>query len=63
MLEYVQDGDGPSLCVVLDHDDAEREYAYPGASLTDPSAEPILATAGRRGWTVVSMATDWARVF
>ncbi len=63
MLEYVQDGDGPSLCVVVDHDDAEREYAYPGASLTDPSAEPILDTAGRRGWTVVSMATDWARVF
>lgn len=63
MLEYVQDGDGPSLCVVLDHDDAEREYAYRGESVTDPTAEPVLATATRRGWTVVSMAQDWSRVF
>jgi phosphoserine phosphatase len=63
MLEYAQDGDGPSLCVVVDHDDAEREYSYPGTSLTDPDAEPILVTAARRGWTVVSMARDWGRVF
>ena len=28
MLEYVHSGSGPSLCVVIDHDDAEREYAY-----------------------------------
>lgn len=63
MLEYAQDGDGPSLCVVVDHDDAEREYAYAGASLTDPGAEPVLTSAARRGWTVVSMARDWETVF
>jgi phosphoserine phosphatase len=63
MLEYAHTGPLPSLCVVVDHDDAEREYAYSGAAVTNPDAEPILATAERFGWTVVSMRRDWNRVF
>ena len=63
MLEYAHTGDRPSLCLVVDHDDAEREYAYAGASVTDPDAEPIVDTASRLGWTVVSMRRDWSRVF
>ena len=63
MLEYATTGDRPSLAIVIDHDDAEREYAYAGASVTDPGAEPIGDTAARAGWTVVSMRDDWARVF
>ena len=31
MLEYAHTGERPSLCLVVDHDDAEREYAYAGA--------------------------------
>jgi hypothetical protein len=63
MLEHADGGELPSLCLVVDHDDAEREYAYAGASATDPAAEPILDTAKARGWTVVSMRHDWKRVF
>lgn len=63
MLEYATTGPLPSLALVIDHDDADREYAYRGASVTDPDAEPILETAGRLGWTVVSMREDWARIF
>jgi hypothetical protein len=63
MIEYAHTGPRPSLCLVVDHDDAEREYAYAGASLTDPGAEPITETAARMGWTVVSMRRDWVRVF
>lgn len=63
MLEYATTGTHPSLALVLDHDDAEREYAYAGASVTDPGAEAIADTAARFGWTVVSMRDDWARVF
>jgi phosphoserine phosphatase len=63
MLEYAHTGEHPSLCLVVDHDDEEREYAYAGASVTDPDAEPIVDTAGRLGWTVVSMRRDWSRVF
>ena len=63
MLEYTQTGDHPALCLVVDHDDDEREYAYAGASFTDPGAEPIGVTADRLGWTLVSMRLDWAQVF
>jgi phosphoserine phosphatase len=63
MLEYVTTGEHPSLAIVIDHDDAEREYAYAGKALTDPDAEAIADTAARFGWTVVSMRDDWARVF
>jgi phosphoserine phosphatase len=63
MLEYAHTGNRPSLCLVIDHDDPRREYAYAGASATDPDAEPILDSASRFGWTVVSMREDWNRVF
>jgi phosphoserine phosphatase len=63
MLEYSHTGALPSLCLVVDHDDAEREYAYGGEALTNPGAEPITETAARFGWTTISMRDDWSRVF
>jgi phosphoserine phosphatase len=63
MLEYATTGDLPGLGLVIDHDDEEREYAYVGASFTDPHAEPIAETALRLGWTMVSMRRDWDAVF
>ena len=63
MLEYATTGDRPGLALVIDHDDEDREYAYPGASFTDPGAEPIGETALRFGWTMVSMRRDWRKVF
>ncbi len=63
MLEYATTGEHPSLAVVVNHDDAEREYAYAGESVTNPDAEAIVDTAARFGWTVVSMRDDWSRVF
>jgi phosphoserine phosphatase len=63
MLEYAHSGPLPSLCLVVDHDDADREYAYAGAAVTDPGAEPIEETARRFDWTVISMRHDWNRVF
>jgi len=63
MLEYAQAFDGPSLALLVDHDDAEREYAYQSAAGTLAASEPITATALRKGWTVVSMRDDWSTVF
>jgi phosphoglycolate phosphatase-like HAD superfamily hydrolase len=63
MLEYAHTGDHPSLCLVIDHDDGEREYAYPGASVTDPHAELLVDTAAAQGWTTVSMRRDWSKIF
>jgi phosphoserine phosphatase len=43
--------------LLLHHDDAGREFAY------NEGAEKALAAARARGWTVVSMKEDFARVF
>ena len=63
MLEYAHTGALPSLCLVVDHDDEAREYAYGGEALTNPDAEPIVTTAKRFNWPVISMRDDWSRVF
>ncbi|MFV2039325.1 MAG: HAD family hydrolase [Acidimicrobiales bacterium] len=63
MLEYTSSMDGPSLALLVNHDDAEREYAYEseaGSFVADESAE---VTAARLGWTQVSMRDDWSTVF
>jgi phosphoserine phosphatase len=43
--------------VIVNHDDAEREFAYTSA------AEASLARARELGWTVVSMKNDWKTIF
>ncbi len=57
MLQYADDGDGPSLSVLLHHDDPVREYDY------DHGTEAALAMAEARGWLVVSIARDFETVF
>ena len=46
-----------AFAVLVNHDDAQREYAYAEA------AEKSLTKAEELGWTVVSMKDDWATVF
>ena len=57
MMEYVATGKRRSLCLLLKHDDHEREIAY------DASAEKALATAREKKWTTISMRNDWKKVF
>lgn len=63
MLEYAMGYDGPSLALLVDHDDAEREYQYESVAGTFDSAEKITDTAARRGWTVASIKNDWSTVY
>ena len=63
LLEYALASDGPALAMLLHHDDAEREYAYESVAESFESREPIVDTARRHGWNVVSMRHDWATVF
>jgi phosphoserine phosphatase len=63
MLEWATASDHPSLALLVHHDDDEREYAYTSVSATLDEAEPIVETAGRLNWTLVSMAADWDKVF
>jgi phosphoglycolate phosphatase-like HAD superfamily hydrolase len=68
MLEYTKAGDGARLAMLVLHDDARREYAYgpalglPGTKVgTFPQA--LYDQAKKQGWTVISMKTDWKRIF
>ena len=57
MLRFASHPSRPSLSMLIDHDDGEREFAYRGG------AEDSLKQAGELGWTVVSVKNDWAKVF
>jgi hypothetical protein len=63
MLEWACGGDGPSLAILIDHDDAEREFAYRSEAATFAESEPITTVGRRLGWTVVSVERDWDTVF
>ncbi len=63
MLEHANSLDGPSLALLVNHDDAEREYAYESVAGTFAASEPVEATATRLGWVQVSMRDDWTTVF
>jgi hypothetical protein len=57
MLEHTASGPGPSLCMLVLHDDADREFDYVAG------AEKSLDEAKSNGWNVVSMKNDWTTVF
>lgn len=63
MLEWAAAGDGPTLALLVDHDDDVREFAYVSSAESFDEPEPIVDVASREGWTVVSMARDWETVF
>jgi hypothetical protein len=62
MLEYVTSRPGPSLGLILHHDDAEREYAYDRSSSVG-RLDRALDEAPRRGWGVISVKGAWRRVY
>jgi len=63
MLEWAAGGEGPSLALLVDHDDEQREFRYVSSAETFAEEEPITVVGARQGWTVVSMANDWECVF
>ncbi len=68
MLEWAGAGDGARLKMLVHHDDAQREYAYgPADGLPDTTVgtfdQSLMDEAKARRWTVISMKTDWKRIF
>ena len=68
MLEYTRSANHPGLAMLVLHDDAEREYAYgPAEGLPDTKVgtlpQSLYDEAKRQGWVVVSMESDWKRIF
>ena len=68
MLQYTDEGGKrapgphPRLMLVVHHDDGVREYDYDRNSKVG-RLDKALDAARERGWTVVSMKTDWRSVF
>jgi len=62
MLQYTAAGPGAQLLAYIHHDDADREWAYDRESHIG-RLDRGLDAAAERGWTVVSMKSDWRRVF
>ena len=63
MLEYAVAFEGPSLALLVDHDDTEREHAYTAQAGTIDFEGDIVEFGRGLGWTIVSMSDDWASVF
>jgi len=57
MLRYVAESALPTLVMLVDHDDADREFAY-----SDGASEAAAAAAGNH-WPVISMRDDFRIVF
>jgi hypothetical protein len=63
MLEWTTVGRQPSLGMIVHHTDAEREYAYDKAPESTGKLIEALADAPKRGWVVIDMQRDWAKLF
>jgi phosphoglycolate phosphatase-like HAD superfamily hydrolase len=62
MLQYTAGGEGPSFMGYVHHDDADREWAYDRGSHIG-GLDKGLDEAAERGWTVVSMKDEWAKIY
>jgi hypothetical protein len=68
MLEYTKAGSGERLAMLVLHDDAQREYAYgPAQGLQETKVgiftQALYNEAKSKGWIVISMKSDWKRIF
>ncbi len=57
MFRYTDDREKPSLCILIHHDDGDREYSY------EEDAEEILTVAGEKNWLIVSMKETFKKIF
>ena len=57
MLEFTAHPSRPSHCIVVNHDDNDRDIAYTAG------AEKLIDTAKAKDWTIVSVRDDWQIVF
>lgn len=62
MLEWTAAGKGARFALIVHHDDAEREWAYDRESHIGQLAKG-LDEGPKRGWTIVSMKSDWKAIY
>jgi len=62
MLQFTAAGEGRRLALLVHHDDAEREFAYDRESHVG-KLDRAWDEAKANNWIVVSMKSDWKRIF
>ncbi len=62
MLQWTAAGPGARFLMLIQHTDAQREWAY-GRASSIGKLDKALDEAVARGWTVTSMKDDWKTVF
>ena len=62
MLEWVTAGAGQRFGLIVHHDDGKREFAYDRLSAAG-KLDRGLDEAAKRGWTMVSMKSDWRVIY
>jgi phosphoglycolate phosphatase-like HAD superfamily hydrolase len=62
MLQWTCGASGPRFCLYVHHTDADREWTYDKNSSIG-RLDKGLDEAGAKGWTVVDMKADWAKIF
>ena len=62
MLEWTTSAPGARLGLIVHHDDAEREFAYDRKSVFG-KLDHGLDEGPKRGWTIISMKSDWRAVW
>jgi len=62
MLQFTAAGPGKRLMLIVHHDDAEREFAYDRQSHVG-KLDKAWDEAKAKNWIVVSMKSDWKRIF
>jgi phosphoserine phosphatase len=62
MLQVTAAGEGRRLVLIVHHDDEVREYAYDRTSHIG-KLDKAWDEAKAKNWVVVSMISDWSRIF
>ncbi len=57
MMEYTLSGNGPSMAILVNHDDEVREYKYMHGT------EKAYNNANEKGWGIISMKNDFKVIF
>ena len=63
MLQWTAASPYRTLQLVVQHTDAEREYAYDRDPILGAGTSALYAAAIEHKWTLVDMAADWAVVY
>ncbi len=63
LLDHALASPYPAMSLLVDHDDADREFSYQSIAASFDDGEDIVAVGRASGWTIASIKDDWSQVF